>query len=292
MTTRVEVDTLRSDPLSGDEIAAFARDGFLRIGRLLDDTQVEGLQSAVITARARERARGEEHDLLDPALWPVDANKAALEPGKGVGFLFNLWLWELNFRAVTFAPVLARWAAQLVGSRQVRVLEDNVLYKEARRGGELKWHQDFSYWPLAQPNAVTMWIALDDVTVENGALRFAAGSHLLGERLPAIFGTGTTYLNDQRASLVREIGNPDGEGMSVQTMVLARGEVSAHHAMTWHASGPNDSDRPRRAYVVRYVGDGTIWLGERRYAYNYPDQQLGLAPGEPVSGPYFPVVPF
>ena len=36
-------------------------------------------------------------------------------------------------------------------------------------GGELKWHQDYPYWPLAQPNAVTAWIALDDTDEENGA---------------------------------------------------------------------------------------------------------------------------
>ncbi|HTX01463.1 MAG TPA: phytanoyl-CoA dioxygenase family protein, partial [Acidimicrobiales bacterium] len=253
---------------------------------------VEQLRSAVGAAREHERQRGQEHDLLDPQLWPKDDNAAALEPGKGVGFLFNLWLWEPAFRSVAFSPTLARWAAQLVGARQVRVLEDNVLFKEAHRGGELRWHQDYSYWPLAQPNAVTMWIALDDVSLDNGAVRFAAGSHLLGERLPAIFGTGTTYLREGRSPLVGEIGDPDREGMPVRTMTLVRGEVSAHHAMTWHASGGNDTDRPRRAYVVRYLGDGTIWLGERRYAFNYTDEQLGLAAGDAVSGPYFPVVPF
>ena len=82
------------------------------------------------------------------------------------------------------------------------MLEDNALTKDARSGGELRWHQDYAYWPLGQPNAVTIWIALDDVTVANGAVRMAAGSHLLGERLPAVFGTGASYFADRRPAVV------------------------------------------------------------------------------------------
>jgi ectoine hydroxylase-related dioxygenase (phytanoyl-CoA dioxygenase family) len=215
-----------------------------------------------------------------------------LEPGKSVGFLFNLWLRDPIFRAISFDPMLARWSSQLVGSRQVRLFEDNALYKEPFKGGELKWHQDYSYWPLAQPNAVTAWIALDDVTADNGAVRFAQGSHLLGERLPANFATGSPYLLDRRAPGVKEMGDPTAEGLKVHTMELTAGEVSFHHSMTWHASGPNNTANPRRAFAARYAGDGTIWLGSHRYEYNYSDEEVGLPIGEPLGGPYFPVIPF
>ena len=43
---------------------------------------------------------------------------------------------------------------------------------------------------------------------------------------------------------------------------------------------------------MRYVADGTVWLGEQRYEYNYTDEEVGLAPGEPIGGRYFPVIPF
>ena len=72
-------------------------------------------------------------------------------------------------------PGFAGWAAQVLGATAVRVLEDNALTKDAHSGGELRWHQDYAYWPLGQPNAVTVWIALDDVTVANGAVRMARG---------------------------------------------------------------------------------------------------------------------
>jgi phytanoyl-CoA hydroxylase len=282
---------LRSTPLTADEIMEFANRGFLRPGRVFSDGQVERFRTAMARARERERAAGREYDLLDPSLWPDD-DRPPPEPGKTVGFLFNLWLFDNDYREIAFSPTLARWAAQLIGARQVRVLEDNALYKEPGVGGTLQWHQDFPYWPLAQPNAITAWVALDDVDETNGAMHMAPGSHLTGETLPGIFGTGTAYMHDMRAPTVKPIQDPRELGWETDSIRLEKGAVSFHHALTWHASGPNMSDRPRRAAIVRYVADGTIWLGSRRYEYNYGDDEVGIGIGEPLGGYYFPIVPF
>lgn len=282
---------VRSSPLTAEEILEFNHKGFLRPGRVLDEAHVEVLRGAVGDARLRERDRGEEHDLLDPGLWPEDSELPP-EPGKSVGFLFNLWLWNDEVRQVSFNPTLARWAAQLIGTRQVRLLEDNALFKDAGSGGSLKWHQDYPYWPLAQPNAVTAWVALDDVNAENGAMQMVPGSHVMGETLPAIFGTGTTYLQELRPQTVAEMRDPVAEELDIETIELGSGEVSFHHSLTWHASLSNLSDRPRRSIVVRFVADGTIWLGSKRYEFNYTDDEVGFAIGEPLGGRYFPIVPF
>jgi hypothetical protein len=282
----------RTTPLSADEIIEYAERGFVRPGRILTDEHVERLCEALDRARERERAAGREYDLLDPVLWP-EGEKPPPEPGKSVGFLFNLWLQDGNFREVCFNSALAMWAAQLIGSRQVRLLEDGAIYKEGGgKGGTLKWHQDYSYWPLATPAATTAWIALDKVTVENGAMQMAVGSHLTGERLPGAFGTGETYYEERRPPTVRPIEDPAELGMELATVELEAGEVSFHHPLTWHASGPNTTDRPRRAFAVRYAGDGVIWVGSRRYDYNYTDDEVGIAIGEPLGGRYFPIVPF
>ena len=68
------------------------------------------------------------------------------------------------------------------------------------------------------------------------------------------------------------------------------GEATFHHSLTWHASGPNITKTARRAAVCRYVADGTIWLGEERYAYNYSSSEAGLKPGDPIGGAYFPKI--
>ena len=263
----------------------------MRPGRILTEDQVADLCEALERARERERSAGREYDLLDPGLWP-EGEKPPPEPGKSVGFLFNLWLQDGHFREVCFNPTLALWSSQLIGSRQVRLLEDGAIFKEpGGKGGSLKWHQDYAYWPIAMPAAATAWIALDHVTLENGAMKMAVGSHLTGERLPGAFGTGETYFSEKRPATVKAIEDPEELGMELDLVDLEPGEVSLHHPLTWHASGPNTTDRPRRAFVVRYAADGAIWLGSRRYEYNYADDEVGIAIGEPLGGRYFPIVP-
>lgn len=279
-------DAPRTTALTAEEILEFSTKGFLRPGRALTSDQVQLLRERLDLARQR----GEEADLLAAEHWPEAEGGVALEPGKSVGFLFNLWRFDEAYRAIAFSSRLASWASQLIGTTAVRILEDNALFKEPGKGGELRWHQDYSYWPLAQPNAITAWIALDDVDISNGAMRMATGSHLRGEYLPAVFGTGGTYLRDKRPSSMGAMGDPVTEGMEIEVISLKAGEMSFHHSLTWHSSGPNVSERPRRAHVIRYVADGTIWMGERRYEFNYTDAELGLNPGDRMSGEFFPLV--
>ena len=278
----------RTTPLSPDELFRFYEDGFLRLGRVVDDSMVDDLRRSIATGRADDRL---ESDLLDDAAWPDGEGGVPQEPGRNVSFLFNMWREDDTFRRLVTNPVLARIAAQALGATSVRVLEDNALTKDPHSGGELKWHQDYAYWPLGQPNAVTVWIALDRVTLDNGAMRMARGSHLLGERLPAVFGTGAVYFRERRPAAVAPITDPADAGLSVDTIELEPGEASLHHALTWHTSGANVTEHPRRAAVVRFVADGTTWFGARRYEFNYTDAELGLTPGDPIGGDYFPVVP-
>jgi phytanoyl-CoA hydroxylase len=283
----VATSDIRDSPLSGDELFRFYADGFLRLGRVLDDQRIEALRTVIAD---RRQQRLDEVDLLDPAIWPEAEGGVPQEPGRNVSFLFNLWREEPEFRQLVTDRRFAGWAAQVLGATAVRVLEDNALTKDAGSGGELRWHQDYAYWPLGQPNAVTIWIALDEVTAANGAVRMAPGSHLLGERLPAVFGTGASYFAERRPMAVRPITDPADAGLDVEVLELGAGEATIHHALTWHASGANSTDRPRRAAVVRYVADGTIWFGADRYEFNYTDEEVGLRVGDPIGGPYFPLV--
>lgn len=287
---------MRNGRLDGTDILEFYERGFIRPGRVFDDDEVAELRDLVDSVTAHEQAEGRRYDLLDPSMWPDEDDGSTPSaddnsPPRHVDFLFNLWRVEPRVQKFIFDSRLARWAAQLIGSPAVRLLEDNALWKEPHSGGELKWHQDWPYWPLAQPNAVTAWVALDDTDADNGAMCAAVGSHLTGERLPAAFGTGTPYLQDKRPSVVKPISDPASEGFEIDTISLRSGEVSFHSSLLWHGSGPNNTNRQRRAIIIRYVGDGTIWLGSQRYEYNYSDEEVGLSVGDPIGGEYFPLIP-
>jgi ectoine hydroxylase-related dioxygenase (phytanoyl-CoA dioxygenase family) len=52
--------------------------------------------------------------------------------------------------------------------------------KPGREGMEVPWHQDGHYWPIRPLAAITVWIAIDDSTTENGCMRYIPGSHKSG----------------------------------------------------------------------------------------------------------------
>lgn len=291
---------IRTDPLTPEEIARYNDQGFLLPIRVLDDEQVARAREA-LDDHLEGRRESKAYELTDPI---VDSDHGKATAGSGtasavaettevekkphsVPFLFNLWERDERFWEIVANPVIAGMARQLLGSDEVVLMEDGAVVKKPVVGGRLAWHQDFAYWPLATPDAVTCWIALDDVSAENGGMQVAAGSHKLGEKLPVEFGDGSSFMHAQRPGL-GEVRPPEEEGLEVVGYELKAGECGFHHALLWHASGPNTSQNPRRGFIPRYVAGGTMWLGALRFPYNYTDEELECAPGEPIHGPHFP----
>jgi ectoine hydroxylase-related dioxygenase (phytanoyl-CoA dioxygenase family) len=289
-----EVDTVevvRRAPLTDAELATYRERGYLIPGRLLSSDQVEQLRQAIQEHLDGKFEGTVTYDFADPTLdltkgarmvKPLSAKeqvKRREQAERTLPLLFNLWEIDDRFREVALNPVAAGWAAQLLEADEVLLFEDTAFVKPAHKGGLLPWHQDYSAYPTATADIVGFWMALDDVDVDNGTLRYAAGSHKLGEVLP-VGPTGEAFMQAERPG-VREMGDPEAMGMDIEDLILKKGECVLAHALTWHASGPNNSDRPRRAYAVRYMTAGTIWLGEKRYPYR-PDREMDFPVPSPV----------
>jgi ectoine hydroxylase-related dioxygenase (phytanoyl-CoA dioxygenase family) len=292
------VSEIRREPLTSGEIASYHKRGFLFPIRVLDDAQIEEARTA-LDDHLEGRRESKAYELTDPI---VEGDQAAVGSGMAsaviektdvekkphsVPFLFNLWERDDRFWKIVSNAFIAGMARQLLGSEEVVLMEDGAVIKKPVVGGRLAWHQDYAYWPLATPGAVTCWIALDDVSAENGGMQVAAGSHKLGERLPVEFGDGSSFMHAERPG-VEEVRPPEEEGLEAVGYQLKSGECGFHHALLWHASGPNTTEKPRRGFIPRYVAGGTMWLGSLRFPYNYSDAELECAPGEPIHGPHFP----
>jgi ectoine hydroxylase-related dioxygenase (phytanoyl-CoA dioxygenase family) len=293
---------IRTDPLTPEEIALYNDQGFLLPIRVLDDEQVARAREA-LDDHLEGRRESKSYELTDPI---VDADHGTATVGSGtasavadkteaerkphsVPFLYNLWERDERFWEIVSNPVIAGMARQLLGSEEVVLMEDGAVVKKPVVGGRLAWHQDYAYWPLASPGAVTCWIALDDVSAANGAMQVAAASHKLGEKLPVEFGDGSSFMHAERPG-IGEVRPPEEEGLDVVGYELKAGECGFHQALLWHASGPNTSQNHRRGFIPRYVAGGTTWLGAQRFPYNYTDAELECASGEPIHGPHFPTI--
>lgn len=125
----------------------------------------------------------------------------------------------------------------------------------------LTMHQDLNYWGFEHADGeVTAWLALGDVTVENGAMQFVRGSHRLGA-----VAHHDTYGENNLLSRGQEIAVEFDPADEV-AVELGPGEISLHHGLTFHGSGPNTTDHPRVALAIRYV---TPEMGKEGGATDY-----------------------
>ncbi len=119
--------------------------------------------------------------------------------------------------------------------------------KEARSPAFVSWHQDATYWGLSTDDVITAWVAFAEAPVESGAMKFWPGSHLRNQ-----LEHRDTFASDNLLSRGQEIAVevPAGEGVDV---ALKAGEMSLHHVLLVHGSGPNTTDDRRIGFAIRYI---------------------------------------
>ena len=94
-------------------------------------------------------------------------------------------------------PDLMAIASQLIGD-DIILWGTTIFGKPAVSGKETPWHQDGDYYPIRPLETLTLWIPLDDVTPENGPMRFIPGSHKSNE----LFSHSRQEGNDKTINLV------------------------------------------------------------------------------------------
>lgn len=272
----------------------FRRDGYLAPLPALSAPDVHILRAAV-SEHLTDGANAERYELTDdvqvrnkgrrdgqPEYEYIDESPDPVI--RELPFLFNLWKVDRRFERIAHDARLVGYAATLLDTNDVLLMEDNVVAKMPGAKA-VPWHQDYSYWPLAEPHAVTIWIALDDIDPTNGAMEVAAGTQAEGERLPVRFMDGSSFMAAERPLVEAVPSDPRLLGFSVRQYELRAGECGVHDALVWHGSTPNDSDEMRCALVIRYVAAGTKWLGSARIPYD----DIGCAIGGRLTARHFPL---
>ena len=120
--------------------------------------------------------------------------------------------------------------------------------KEPNDGRVVTWHQDLTYWGFGETSdQATAWIALTPSTVENGCMRFVAGSHR-GRLVPHRDSPSEKNMLSRGQEIAVEVD--DGEATDIE---LRPGQFSLHHGLLFHSSGPNTSADRRIGVAIRYV---------------------------------------
>lgn len=126
-------------------------------------------------------------------------------------------------------------------------MEDPMLFNEqfvvkgAGKGASFAWHQDGAYVGFDHRPYLTIWIALDDATEENGCV------YILPRDLKAEGHLDPHEWQDDSNELNGYFGSETGMPMTCKA-----GTIVAFSSLTLHSSGANTTGTPRRAYVTQY----------------------------------------
>jgi ectoine hydroxylase-related dioxygenase (phytanoyl-CoA dioxygenase family) len=163
-------------------------------------------------------------------------------------------------------PALGALAAEVTGASMVQAWWVQLLHKPPLRADapektSVGWHQDRHYWGIWEDGSelFTAWVAISDVGEETGPMRFVRGSHRWG-----LWEKGGDFYEQDLEGQRDAIRSPDGEAWEEATALLPPGGVSFHHCLTYHGSGPNVSDVPRRSFAIHMRTQNSGPIGGRR----------------------------
>lgn len=228
---------------------AYARDGVVVRRGLLTPMRLELLRAAVDRAMA------------SPGPEALDFNDRG-GAGRFFGDMF-MWRRDPEFRAAFFETGAAAAAGRLMGACHVRLFYDQIFAKEPATPRRTPWHQDAPYWPVTGDMLATVYLALDDIDAQNGAVEYVAGSHRWdGDYAPAPFREGGDQARRYTKSPLPAL--PDIEArrgeLDIRSFVLAPGDAVIFHARVVHGAPGNASlDRRRRTVALRFTGDDVRW---------------------------------
>ncbi|MFZ6675365.1 phytanoyl-CoA dioxygenase family protein [Undibacterium sp. Xuan67W] len=142
---------------------------------------------------------------------------------------------------------LAQIAAD-IGLAEPQIWQSMYIFKQPGIGGEVRWHQDATYFDTTPVSVTTFWFALEDASLENGCLWAEPGGH----RTPL------------RERFIRE-GNQVGvekldampwpDDSTAVPLEVKAGSLVCFHGLLPHYSAPNRSPVSRHAYTL-HVTDG------------------------------------
>ena len=137
------------------------------------------------------------------------------------------------------------------------------LFVKPPGGIEKTYHQDSPYFKIEPMALVSSWVALDDVTVENGCLYVVPGSHKGGPQ-----GHSDVWMVGER----KDMKIPDSaiDHDREVPVELSKGSVSFHHSLLMHRSGANNTNRRRRGLATHYMCSRSQWTGEAAAKPDYP----------------------
>jgi phytanoyl-CoA hydroxylase len=259
----------------------FARDGFLIIPDFKNAGEIAALReraaaivdafdpaqsSAVFTTREEAKTKSEAYFLTSGQTIRCFFEEEAFDASGALRQPKELSINKIGHAMHDLDPVFERFSrdprlhdlAREIGVAQPRVYQSMYIFKQPRIGGEVRWHQDATYFETEPVTVTTLWFALERADRTNGCLWVQRGGHRtpLRERF-VVDAAGS------RLERVDETPWPSDEG--AEPVEVEAGTLVVFHGLLPHYSAPNRSETSRHAYTLHFVDAGaryaaTNWL--------------------------------
>lgn len=225
--------------LNPTQIKAFNRDGYVLADGFLSDAEIDHIRDCYMETLARLAGEGMLENVQSGAERDKDYQVYQIRTAH---------LQHPIFRMLIHDTRLLDMVETLLGP-EIRLIHYQGLYKPARSGGEVGWHQDNHYFNVAENRTVSVWLALDDATVENGCMWYLPGRHkepLAHEQL---------WDPSKKKGFYFAIRDLEDSG--AVPAEVKKGGFAIHHCLMPHRSLKNETDKPRRGIAMHFM-DATV----------------------------------
>lgn len=160
------------------------------------------------------------------------------------------------FRAFSSDPQLAAVARDL-GLAEAQVWQSMYIFKQPGIGGEVRWHQDATFFDTTPISVTTFWFALEDATLDNGCLWAEPGGHR-GPMRERFVRNGDVVTVEKLSDM------PWPDHAAAVPLEAKAGSLVCFHGLLPHYSAPNRSPVSRHAYTL-HATDGRTSYSPRNW---------------------------
>jgi len=237
--------------LTAAEWSHYEQNGYLRLGRLLDEQALQALQERIDAIMLGTAAIDYSQVMMQLDRIPGETDgPGSQSKGHKQATLRYRKIENLELDPLFFAymrhPLVEHICRRVYGQQTaVACYRAMFMNKPAREGTQLVWHQD-RWTNLDRDPLITIWTALDPATKANGCVQVMPSLH----RRLINPDHGSGFLTDEQTQDLLTQHEP-------VYMELAAGEAMLLHNHLPHSSDVNHTDIARRAFSVCYMDAAT-----------------------------------
>ena len=250
----------------------FERDGFVVLPGFKSPAEIAALRAraaeivdafdpaestGIFTTRDESRTKSDEYFLTSGSVIRCFFEEEAFDASGALRAPKELAINKIGHAMHDLDPVFERFSrdprlhelAQELGIAEPRVYQSMYIFKQPHIGGEVRWHQDATYFDTDPLSVTTLWFALERADRSNGCLWVQRGGHRTPLRERFVVDRGA-------ARLERLDETPWPSDREAEPVEVEPGTLVVLHGRLPHYSAPNRSETSRHAYTLHFVDGG------------------------------------